>query len=133
MCSAHINLRWSSLTVYEKYVSHFPYKMKCIASLTSFGISRLHPSPPSPFPGEEQVSWRVSQYLLHVPTQQDPQLLSQPACKPRLGTGERLAGLLRLQHLHAYQEEFAVEQLQELDLHLGNPCLLAGCGKLLWA
>src|SRR5690348_9552706 len=30
-CSASINLSWSSLTVYEKYVSHLPYKMICIA------------------------------------------------------------------------------------------------------
>jgi hypothetical protein len=29
--SARITLRWSSLTVYEKYVSHLPYKMTCIA------------------------------------------------------------------------------------------------------
>ena len=102
-------------------------------SLTSSGISRIHPSSPSPLPGEEQVNWRVSQYLLHVPTQQDLQLLSQPVSKQRLGTIQRLVGLLRLLHLHVDHEEFAVEQLQELDLHLGNPCLLAGCGKLLWA
>ena len=40
--------------------------------------------------------------------------------------------LLLLLHLHTDQEEFAVEQLQESDLHLGDPGLLAVCGKLLW-
>ncbi len=56
--------------------------------LTVFSVSS-HPSSPSPLPGEEQVSWRVSQRLL----------------------------------------EFTVEQLQQSDLHLGDPRLLAGCGK----
>jgi hypothetical protein len=28
------------------------------------------PSSPSPFPGKEQVSWRVSQSLLYIPAQQ---------------------------------------------------------------
>ena len=41
--------------------------------------------------------------------------------------------LLRLLHLHADQQEFAVEQLQQSDLHLGDPGLLADGGKLLWA
>src|SRR5450755_554873 len=102
-------------------------------SLTSLGISRISPSSSSPFPGEEQVSWRVSQYLLHVPAQQALQPLSQKVGKRRLGTRQRLTGLLRLLHLHGDQQEFAVEQLQESHLHLGNPRLLADCGKLLWA
>jgi len=33
--------------------------------LTVFSVSS-HPSSPSPLPGEEQVSWRVSQRLLHL-------------------------------------------------------------------
>src|SRR6266487_6229264 len=102
-------------------------------SLTSLGISRIHPSSLSPFPGEEQVSWRVSQYLLHVPTQQVLHLLFQPVSKRRLGTLQRLTCLLRLLNLHADQEEFTVEHLQESDLHPGDPRLLADCGKLLRA
>ena len=52
--------------------------------------------------------------------------------KGRLGTCQRLEGLLRLLHLHGEKQEFAVEQLQQSDLHLVDPRLLAGCGKLVW-
>jgi hypothetical protein len=78
--------------------------------LTVFSVSS-HPSSPSPLPGEEQVSWRVSQRLLQVAAQQALQLLSQPVSKGRLGTRQRLEGLLRLLHLHGEKQEFAVEQL----------------------
>ena len=47
-------------------------------------------------PGEDEIPVRVSQYLLQVPSQQDLELLSQPAIKRTLGGRQFLQGLVRL-------------------------------------
>ena len=73
---------------------------------------------------------RDRQHLLHIPAEQDLELLAQPALKRTLGGRQCLEGLLRLLRFHLHEQEFAAGQLYQPDLHLGDAGLPAGSFEL---
>src|SRR6266571_7020817 len=80
-------------------------------------------------PGQEQIPLGDKQHLLYIPAKQDLELLSQPVLKRMLGGRQRLEGLLRLLRVHGHEQEFAVVQVHQPDLQLGDADLPTGCFK----
>src|SRR6266581_1772543 len=72
-------------------------------------------------PGEDQVTLRVRQHILHIPSKQDLKLRSQPAIKWTLRAHQRLEGLVRLLRVECHEHQVTVEQLHQPDLHPGDP------------
>src|SRR5258708_30515968 len=87
-------------------------------------------------PGEDQVTLRIRQpiqYILHIPSEQDLKLRSQPAIKWTLRAYQRLEGLVRLLRVECHEHQVAVEHLHQPDLHPGDPHMSAGRFELLFA
>jgi hypothetical protein len=84
-------------------------------------------------PSEDQVTLRVRQHILHLPSKQDLKLRSQPAIKWTLRAHQRLESLVRLLRVECDEHQVTVEQLHQPDLHLGDAHMPAGRFEQLFA
>ena len=85
------------------------------------------------WPGEEQFLLLLRQHLLNVPSQQALQLSAQPALKRMLGASHLQWDLVRLLYVQSHEQQFAMPQLHQPDLHLADPRLSARSFKLVSA